>query len=148
MRAVLQRVSEASVAVDGEIEASIGPGFLILLGVGEEDTEEDILRLAEKTVHLRIFEDETGKFNRSLLDIAGSVLVVSQFTLFANCRKGRRPSFTSAAKPDWAEPLYEEFIRTLRAKEIPVKTGVFGAMMDVRLVNQGPVTICLDSKDL
>ena len=148
MRAVLQRVREASVAVDGEVEASIGPGFLILLGVGEEDTEEDILRLAEKTVHLRIFEDETGKFNRSLLDIAGSALVVSQFTLFADCRKGRRPSFTSAAKPDRAEPLYEGFIRTLRAKGVLVKTGVFGAMMDVRLANHGPVTIYLDSKDL
>ena len=148
MRAVLQRVREASVTINGEVEASIGPGFLILLGVGEEDTEEDILRLVGKTVHLRIFEDETGKFNRSLLDIAGSAVVVFQFTLFADCRKGRRPSFTSAAKPDCAEPLYEEFIQTLRAKGVLVKTGVFGAMMDVRLANHGPVTIYLDSKDL
>ncbi|MFQ5915364.1 MAG: D-aminoacyl-tRNA deacylase [Nitrospinota bacterium] len=148
MRAVLQRVTEASVAVDGEVKGAIGPGLLILLGVGEGDTEDDVHQLAEKIVHLRIFEDEAGKFNRSLSDVSGSALVVSQFTLFADCRKGRRPSFISAAKPPLAEELYEKFNQALRSEGVPVETGVFGAMMDVRLSNQGPVTIWLDTREL
>lgn len=141
-------MTEASVAVDGEVKGAIGPGLLILLGVGEGDTEDDVHQLAEKIVHLRIFEDEAGKFNRSLSDVSGSALVVSQFTLFADCRKGRRPSFISAAKPPLAEELYEKFNQALRSEGVPVETGVFGAMMDVRLSNQGPVTIWLDTREL
>lgn len=148
MRALLQRVGEASVAVGDEVQGAIGHGLLILLGVGEGDSEDDVQKLADKIVHLRIFEDGEGKFNRSLLDVAGSALVVSQFTLFADCRKGRRPSFVSAAKPPVAQELYEKFTRELRSRGVPVETGVFGAMMDVRLTNQGPVTIWLDSREL
>ncbi|MFQ5692580.1 MAG: D-aminoacyl-tRNA deacylase [Nitrospinota bacterium] len=148
MRAVLQRVSEAGVAVAGETKGAIGPGLLILLGVGEGDTEDDVRKLAEKVVHLRIFEDDQGKFNRSLLDVGGAALVVSQFTLFADCRKGRRPSFVEAAKPPVAEALYEKFGEALRSRGVPVETGVFGAMMDVRLNNRGPVTLWLDSREL
>jgi D-tyrosyl-tRNA(Tyr) deacylase len=148
MRALLQRVSEASVTVDGEVKGSIGPGLLILLGVGEGDTEDEGRKLAEKIVHLRIFEDDQGKFNLSLVDTGGSALVISQFTLFADCRKGRRPSFIQAGNPQLAEGLYGKFSEALRSKGVPVETGVFGAMMDVRLNNQGPVTIWLDTKEL
>jgi D-tyrosyl-tRNA(Tyr) deacylase len=148
MRALLQRVSEASVTVDGEVKGCTGPGLLILLGVGEGDTEDEGRRLAEKIVHLRIFEDYQGKFNLSLLDTGGSALVISQFTLFADCRKGRRPSFIQAGNPELAEGLYGKFNEALRSKGVPVETGVFGAMMDVKLNNQGPVTIWLDTKEL
>lgn len=148
MRAVLQRVGEASVAVGGEVRGAIGPGLLILLGVGEGDAEADARALAEKVVHLRIFEDDAGRFNRSLLEVGGAALVVSQFTLYADCRKGRRPSFTSAADPALAEALYEAFNEALRSKGIPVETGVFGARMDVRLTNQGPVTLFLDTREV
>ncbi len=148
MRALIQRVSEASVAVNGEVKGSIGPGLLILLGVGESDTEDEGRKLAEKIAHLRIFEDDQGKFNLSLLDAGGSALVVSQFTLFADCRKGRRPSFIQAGNPQLAEELYGKFNEALKSKGIPVETGVFGAMMDVRLNNQGPVTIWLDTREL
>lgn len=148
MRALIQRVSEASVAVNGELKGSIGPGLVILLGVGEDDTEDEGRKLAEKIAHLRIFEDDQGKFNLSLVDAGGSALVVSQFTLFADCRKGRRPSFTQAGEPQLAEELYGKFNEALRSKGLFVETGVFGAMMDVRLNNQGPVTIWLDTKEL
>ncbi len=147
MRALIQRVSEASVAVQGEVQGSIGPGLVILLGVGEGDTEQEGRKLAEKIAHLRIFEDDQGKFNLSLLDTGGAALVISQFTLFADCRKGRRPSFISAARPELAQDLYEKFCEALKAKGVRVETGRFGAMMDVRLNNQGPVTIWLDTQE-
>ena len=148
MRAVLQRVGEASVTIDGQVQGVIGAGLMILLGVGEGDTGDAARKLVEKIVHLRIFEDDAGKFNRALLDVDGSALIVSQFTLYADCRKGRRPSFTAAAKPEDAEALYDIFCSLMRSHGVNVKTGVFAAMMDVRLNNQGPVTILLDSEDL
>lgn len=147
MRAVIQRVSSARVTVAGEITGEIGAGLLVLLGVAQGDTEADARWLAEKTVALRIFEDEAGKMNRSVVDVAGGVLVVSQFTLFASTRKGTRPSFNDAAKPDVAIPLYEAFNRFASAAlGRPVATGRFAAMMDVALVNDGPVTLIIDSK--
>ena len=145
MRAVLQRVSRASVTVDSEMVGRIGPGLLVLLGVTHGDTAEKARWLAERTVGLRIFADEEGKMNRSVAEIGGAVLVVSQFTLYGDCRKGRRPSFVEAAPPEIAIPLYEEYVNGLRALGIPVRTGRFGAMMDVELVNDGPVTIILES---
>ena len=148
MRAVLQRVGEASIAIDGQVRGIIGAGLMILLGVGEGDSEDAARKLVEKIVHLRIFEDDAGKFNRSLLDVDGSALIVSQFTLYADCRKGRRPSFTTAAKPEEAEALYEIFCSLMRSHGVKVETGVFAARMDVRLNNQGPVTILLDSENL
>jgi D-tyrosyl-tRNA(Tyr) deacylase len=148
MRAVLQRVSRAAVAIDGETVAAIERGLLVLLGVGQDDTEADVQWLAEKTAGLRIFADEAGKMNRSVADIGGAVLVVSQFTLHADCRKGRRPSFLGAAAPDVAVPLYEAFVHALRSLGLPVRTGRFGAMMQVELVNEGPVTLILDTKDV
>ena len=148
MKAVVQRVSEASVTVDGEVVGAIGSGLLVLLGVARGDTEEDARLLASKIAVLRIFSDEEGKFNLSLSDVNGSVLVVSQFTFHANVRKGRRPSFNDAAPPETAEPLVERFVDLLRAEGIPVETGRFGAMMEVRLCNDGPVTLVLDSRDL
>ena len=148
MRAVVQRVSSARVEVDGEVAGSIGRGLLVLLGVGQGDTEKQAQWLAEKIGGLRIFEDDAGKMNLSVQDIGGSVLVVSQFTLFGDCRKGRRPSFTEAAPPDLAERLYQEFVDYLRAQNIPVATGVFQAKMDVHLVNDGPVTIWLDTEQV
>ncbi|MCY7509724.1 D-aminoacyl-tRNA deacylase [Bacillus safensis] len=147
MRLVVQRVTNASVKVEEEITGAINEGYMVLVGVTHEDTEEDVLYLAEKLAHLRIFEDENGKMNRSLLDIKGSVLSVSQFTLYGDTRKGRRPNFMKAAKPDAANSLYECFNKTLREKGIPVETGRFGAMMDVSLTNSGPVTILMDSKE-
>lgn len=147
MRLVLQRVTNASVKVEEEITGAINEGYMVLVGVTHEDTEEDVLYLAEKLAHLRIFEDENGKMNRSLLDIKGSVLSVSQFTLYGDTRKGRRPNFMKAAKPDAANSLYECFNNTLREKGIHVETGRFGAMMDVSLTNSGPVTILMDSKE-
>ncbi|MEB2269993.1 D-tyrosyl-tRNA(Tyr) deacylase [Bacillus safensis] len=147
MRLVVQRVTKASVKVEEEVTGAINEGYMVLVGVTHEDTEEDVLYLAEKLAHLRIFEDENGKMNRSLLDIKGSVLSVSQFTLYGDTRKGRRPNFMKAAKPDAANSLYECFNKTLRDKGIHVETGRFGAMMDVSLTNSGPVTILMDSKE-
>jgi len=149
VRALIQRVSSALVTVDDEITGAIEAGLLIFLGVGQDDSEEELILLASKTVNLRIFRDEEGKMNRSLLDIGGQVLVVSQFTLMADCRKGRRPSFNAAARPELAIPLYETFCEILRDEHgLSVETGRFGAMMDVSLINDGPVTIMLDSEEL
>lgn len=146
MRAVVQRVHESSVTVDGRITGKIGKGLLVLLGVSESDTEQDADYLAEKIVGLRCFADDASKFNLSVRDVGGSVLAVSQFTLFGDCRKGKRPSFTEAARPELAIPLYERFVERVRASGIEVQTGEFGAHMDVHLVNDGPVTLMLDSK--
>ena len=146
MRAVIQRVSEAKVTVAQELVSEIGPGFLVLLGVADDDTDPDAAYLAEKIANLRVFEDDEGKLNRSILDTGGAVLVVSQFTLLGDCRKGRRPSFSHAAPPDLAERLYLRFVELVRALGLTVATGRFQAMMDVHLVNQGPVTLLLDSK--
>ncbi len=148
MRALLQRVSRSSVTVDGQVVGAIGHGFLVLLGIGQDDGETQVKTLVDKIVHLRIFEDDEGKMNRSLLDIGGEALVVSQFTLYADIRKGRRPSFTSAAPPALAEPLVERFKETLVGYGLKVEGGIFGAHMDVELINDGPVTIWLDSKQL
>jgi D-tyrosyl-tRNA(Tyr) deacylase len=144
VRAVVQRVAEASVSVDGEVVSSSGPGLLVLLGVAVGDAGEDAGRLAGKVARLRIFENEGGRFDRSLLDLAGEAMVVSQFTLVADTRKGNRPSFTRAAPPDRAEPLYERFCAALEDLGVVVARGVFGARMQVSLVNDGPVTIVLD----
>lgn len=148
MRAVVQRVSEARVSIEGQIVGEIERGFLVLLGVGKEDQEEDADYLAAKIPQLRVFEDDEGKFNLSLIDIKGAILVVSQFTLFGDCRKGRRPSFTDAAEPQRAEELYQRFVAKLQENDISVATGEFQARMAVELVNEGPVTILLDSKKL
>ena len=146
MRAVVQRVTSASVAVDGERVSEIGAGLLVLVGVAAGDTEQDAVYMAEKTVNLRIFEDDAGKMNRSLLETGGGMLAVSQFTLLGDCRKGRRPSFIEAAPPDEGKRLYEVFCDAVRAYGMTVATGRFQAMMDVALVNQGPVTILVDSR--
>ena len=146
MRAVLQRVSRASVTVGGEVVGQIGRGILVLLGVEPDDTEEDARQLADRTIVLRIFEDADGKMNLSLEEIGGSLLVVSQFTLLGDCRKGRRPSFIGAAPPELAEKLYNTFIGAAGSRGITVATGRFRAMMDVELVNDGPVTLLLDSR--
>ncbi len=146
MRAIIQRVKEARVEVEGEVVGRIGEGMLILLGAGKDDTEVDAEYLAEKILTLRIFEDVEGKMNLSLTDTGGEVLVVSQFTLYGDCRKGRRPSFDKAAPPETAEELYEIFVREIRERGVNVETGKFRAMMDVHLVNWGPVTLMLDSK--
>lgn len=146
MRIVLQRVTGASVTVDGQITGSIGKGIVAFLGVGVDDEARDASYLAAKIANLRIFEDGEGKFNRSLLEIGGEVLVVSQFTLYGDCRHGRRPSFSLAAPPEKARQLYELFITLLREKELQVATGIFQARMQIDLANDGPVTFCLDSK--
>ncbi len=146
MRAVVQRVKEASVAVEGQEVGRIGQGILVLLGVGHKDGPEDAKYTAEKVVHLRIFADEQGKMNRSLLDVDGGLLAVSQFTLWGDCRKGRRPSFVAAAEPAKAEALYEAFIDHVRSIGVTVASGRFQEMMEVSLVNDGPVTLLLDSK--
>ncbi len=149
MRAVVQRVSEGSVTVDGQVVGAIEQGYVILLGVGHGDGEDQARRLAQKIAGLRVFEDEQGKFNRSLLDVGGGCLVVSQFTLYADARRGRRPSFTDAAPPDVAEPLVARFAALLREAGVPrVEMGVFGARMHVTIHNDGPVTIWLDTDDL
>src|SRR5437868_10084182 len=146
MRACVQRVSEARVAVAGEIVGQIGRGLVVLLGVAADDSSDDVSYLADKIAELRIFPDEAGKMNRALQDISGEMLVVSQFTLLGDCRKGRRPSFIQAAAPELAERLYEMFIAAVGTQGIPVATGKFRAMMQVELVNDGPVTILLDSR--
>lgn len=148
MRAVIQRVTRASVKVEEEEIANIGLGMLILLGVGEEDAEEDARYIADKSANLRIFEDEQGKMNQSIQEIGGEILLVSQFTLYGDARKGRRPSFSHAAWPEKATALYEKTAEFLRAQRLSVKRGEFGADMDVSLVNQGPVTILLESRRL
>lgn len=148
MRALLQRVSQASVTVNGQVVGQIGQGLLILLGVGQDDDEAQVKALVEKIIHLRIFGDDEGKMNRSLLDIGGQALVVSQFTLYADTRKGRRPSFIEAAPPAIAEELVERFKAALVAYGVEVASGIFGAHMDVALINDGPVTIMLDSEQL
>lgn len=147
MRAVVQRVSRAQVRVEDAPVGAIGPGLLVLLGVGQDDSAEDARFLAEKIAQLRIFSDAEGKFNLSALDVGGAVLVVSQFTLFAETRRGRRPSFVSAAPPQVAEPLVERFMDVMRASGLTVASGRFGAHMEVELVNDGPVTILLDTED-
>jgi D-tyrosyl-tRNA(Tyr) deacylase len=147
MRAVVQRVSRAEVRVDDAPVGAIGPGLLVLLGVGQEDGPEEARFLAEKVVQLRIFSDAEGKFNLSALDVGGGVLIVSQFTLFADTRRGRRPSFVSAASPDVAAPVVERFMDAVRASGLTVASGRFGAHMAVELVNDGPVTIVLDTDD-
>lgn len=146
MRAVIQRVKESSVSVNNEIIGKIGSGLMVLLGVAETDRVEDADYLAAKIVNLRIFEDENHKMNRSLLDIGGEMLVVSQFTLLADCRKGRRPSFVHAAGPNKANELYERFVEQVRQKGVNVATGRFRAMMDVSLINDGPVTLIVESR--
>lgn len=148
MRAVIQRTTQSQVTVDGELVGKAGAGLTVLLGVGAEDTEEDARYLADKIVNLRIFEDADGKMNRSLLDTGGEILAISQFTLYGDVRKGRRPSFTAAAPPSLAEPLYEVFVQTLRAHDVTVGTGRFQTEMQVTLTNDGPVTILLDSGKL
>lgn len=147
MRALVQRVKNSSVTVDGEVISRIGPGLLVLLGVAETDGDADIAYVAEKVAHLRIFEDEDGKMNRSLIDTGGEMLVVSQFTLLGDCRKGRRPSFGHAAGPDKAESFYLQFAEKVKSLGVPVQTGQFRAMMDVGLVNDGPVTLIVESKN-
>lgn len=144
MKIVLQRVSSASVTVDGEVCGKIGTGFLVLLGVGQEDTEEDCRRLADKIIKLRIFSDDNDKINLSLDDVGGEILVVSQFTLYADCRHGNRPSFVNAGKPAEAERLYNYFVEYCRSKGKHVETGIFGADMKVNLVNDGPFTLILE----
>ena len=146
MRAVVQRVTEASVEVDGRVAGRCGPGFLVLLGVSVEDREDDAELMAKKIAQLRVFNDDEGKFNRSLEDVRGGVLLISQFTLFGDARKGNRPSFIDAARPEQAAPLYELVAGQLRSRGITVETGEFGAHMMVKLVNDGPVTILLDTK--
>jgi len=145
LRAVVQRVAEARVRVEGEAVGEIGPGLCVLLGVGREDDEAAAERLAGRVARLRIFENDEGRFDRSVLDASGAALVVSQFTLIADTAKGNRPSFSEAAPPELAEPLYERFCAALREVGVPVATGVFGARMRVELVNDGPVTILLDA---
>ena len=146
MRAVIQRVSHARVVIDNREHSRIGAGILVLVGVEKEDTPEDAAMLARRIVELRIFEDEAGKMNRSIAETGGQILAVSQFTLLGDCRKGRRPSFDPAAPPDVAKPLYERFVKETELLGIPVATGVFQAMMEVELANQGPVTFILDSR--
>jgi D-tyrosyl-tRNA(Tyr) deacylase len=146
MRAVIQRVTESSVKVEGKIVGEIGPGLMVLLGIEEDDSETEVATLVKKIIGLRIFNDEDGKFNLSLIDTGGSALIISQFTLLGDCRKGRRPSFIRAARPETAVPLYESVIAGLRQTGIQVASGVFGAHMDVHLINDGPVTLLVDTK--
>ncbi len=146
MKVVVQRCKEASVTVEGQVTGAVGPGLMLLVGITHEDTEEDARVAAEKIANLRIFEDDGGKMNLSVLETGGAVLSVSQFTLYGDCRKGRRPNFMAAARPEQAEPLYERFNALLREQGLQVETGVFGAMMDVGLVNDGPVTLIIETR--
>ena len=148
MRLVVQKVSQSSVKIEGEIVGAIDKGYMVLVGITNGDDELLVEKMVDKLVNLRIFEDENDKLNLSLLDVGGSVLSISQFTLYANCKKGRRPSFIDAAKPDISSPLYDFFNKKLEEKGINVERGVFGAMMQVSLINDGPVTIILDSNEL
>ncbi|MGE7981103.1 D-aminoacyl-tRNA deacylase [Solibacillus sp. NPDC093137] len=146
MRVILQRSKQASVTVDGQVTGSIQKGYVLLVGITHSDTEEDIKYVAKKITDLRIWEDEDGKMNRSIVDAGGDILSISQFTLYADTRKGKRPSFVEAARPEQAKPLWEAFNEQLKANGLHVETGVFGAMMDVVLINDGPVTITIESK--
>lgn len=146
MRAVIQRVRRASVTIDGTIHGEIGRGMVVFLGIHGNDTLTDLQWLAEKVVNLRIFDDAQGKMNLSLTDIDAAMLMISQFTLYGDCRKGRRPGFSSAAPPEIAEPLYQQFIEEIKNKQVKVASGIFQAAMDVELVNEGPVTLLLDSE--
>lgn len=148
MRAIIQRVAHASVTIDGAVHGKIGPGLLILLGVSEDDAEEDARYLADKCAGLRIFTDENDKMNLSAADIGGGLLVISQFTLYGDCRRGKRPSFVRAARPEKAVLLYEAFLARCRASGLPVETGEFGANMKVELLNDGPVTIVMDTDEM
>ena len=148
MRLVVQKVSQSSVKIEGEIVGAIDKGYMVLVGITNGDDELLVEKMVDKLVNVRIFEDENDKLNLSLLDVGGSVLSISQFTLYANCKKGRRPSFIDAAKPDISSPLYDFFNKKLEEKGINVERGVFGAMMEVSLINDGPVTIILDSNEL
>lgn len=146
MKVVIQRAKHAQVTVDNEIVGKISNGLVLLIGITHDDNDEDLRYMVDKIANLRIFEDENNKMNLSLLDVEGEILSISQFTLYGDCRKGRRPNFMNAAKPDYAEQLYDQFNQTLREKGINVATGMFGAMMDVTFTNDGPVTLILDSK--
>lgn len=146
MRVVVQRCKRAEVTVSGETVGKIGEGLMLLVGITHEDTEQDARYVADKVAGLRIFEDETGKMNLSVLDTGGQILSVSQFTLYGDCRKGKRPNFMAAARPEVAQPLYDKFNELLRAQGLTVETGAFGEMMDVSLTNWGPVTLIIDSK--
>ena len=146
MRAVIQRAAKAMVSVDGRITGEIGRGLVVLLGIGREDNDRDIEYLADKIINLRVFEDENGKMNISLAEIGGELLVVSQFTLYGDCRKGKRPGYDKAARPETAEVLYERFVERCRSLGVKTETGVFQALMQVELQNDGPVTLLLDSK--
>ena len=148
MRAVLTRVKHASVTIDGKVHGQIGEGFLILLGITHEDTEAQAVKLADKLTGLRIFEDENGKMNRGLEEVNGQLLIVSQFTLYGNCKKGRRPDFLAAARPEVAIPLYEKFVELCRAKGFHTETGEFGADMQVERLNDGPLTLVVDTDQL
>ena len=148
MRAVLTRVKHASVTIDGAVHGQTQQGFLILLGIAPGDTEAQAVKLSDKLCSLRVFEDENDKMNRSLEDVGGSLLIISQFTLYGNCKKGRRPEFLGAARPETAIPLYEKFVQLCRDKGFPVETGVFGANMTVDISNSGPVTLVLDTDQL
>ena len=147
MKIVAQRVSSARVGVDNKIIGEIGEGLCLLIGVAPDDSDSDVRWMAEKIANLRIFADEQGKMNRSLLDMGGSILAISQFTLYADCRKGRRPSFIGAASPELGDELYRRFVEVLREMDIRVETGEFGAEMKVEIVNEGPVTIVIDTKE-
>ena len=148
MRALIQRVARASVTIDGAVHGSIGQGFLVLLGITDGDTADDAVYLADKVVRLRVFTDDDNKMNRSLADVGGGILIVSQFTLYGDCKKGNRPSFTAAARPETAIPLYETFIARCRESGLPVETGEFGADMKVDLLNDGPVTLWMDTAQM
>lgn len=147
MRVVLQRSGSANVKVDGEVTGTIDKGYVLLVGITHTDTEEDVDYVAKKIANLRLWEDEEGKMNRSILEVGGDILSVSQFTLYGDTKKGRRPSFINAARPEQAEPLWQSFNEKLKEQGLQVQTGIFGAMMDVELVNDGPVTIIVESKE-
>lgn len=148
MRAVLQRCTRGAVSINGETVGAVGQGFVLLLGIRTGDTAAECDYLLEKILHLRVFEDAEGRLNRSLLDIGGELLIISQFTLYADCKKGRRPSFGTAARPEEAVPLYERFLLQAKGHGVPVQSGVFGAVMQVSIENDGPVTILLDTEEL